>query len=237
MRAEIDRIVGFSTEFPGTEALSLTTGPGEETGLVTLAGSVPVRGLPAIARLNLFSELSGVRDHIASAICPVGTSGTLITVAGILADSWHVYAQCSDARQDLRLALASQPCCAPQRVRVRQDLLSLGVTGEGAAPIAAALVEPPLVPWGEDYGLHQSYYRTGTGLFVLPQGSRLWRWTAFGVDATATVTWTTPAGTSVVTPVPPGAGAAGGGFFPVGNLSVLSVSWFNVVDFWFEVIR
>jgi hypothetical protein len=237
MRAEIDRIVGFSTAFPGSEALSLRVGPGEETGLVTLAGSVPVRGLPAITRLNLFSEISGVRDHIASAILTPGNSGTLITVSGILADSWHVYAQCSDARQDVRLVLASQPCCAPQRVRVRQDLLSLGIVGEGAALIAPDLRDPPLVPWGEEYGLHQTFYRTGGGSFVLPLGSRVWHWTALGIDATSTVTWTTSVGTSQVIPVPPGPGAGGGGIWPQGQLSAVSVSWFNVQDFWFEVIR
>jgi hypothetical protein len=238
MREEIDRVLGFSTEFPGNEALSITpNAPDLETGLVTLWGSVPVRGLPALVRLNLFSELSAVRDHVASCILAPSQSGSLITASGILADSWHVYAQCTDPRQDVRLALAVQPCCAPHRVRVRQDLLSLGVTGEGASVVLpAAMRDPPLVPWGEGYGLHETDYQTGTGgPLELPQGSRLWHWTATGIDATSLVTWETPTGTFQAIPVPPGPGPVD--FFPDGQLSVRRVSWVNVTNLWYEVVR
>lgn len=192
MRFESDKLNGYGPGFPGTDALSLDCDRGEEEfGLVSLYAAVDRMNLGAFVRFNLFSELMGTRQHIASAICPEGTTGELIVVSGHLADSWHVTAQSTDARQLVKVGLVGAQCCAPPLVRVRADLLALATFAvDEDEPALLELLAAPMVPWGVEFGALQVSTVTGSGVLAVPKGARLLHWEALGAAPGGQITFT-----------------------------------------------
>lgn len=172
--------VGWGPGAPGTLSCSLDSEKNEEIGLVSLYVSVPSLGqlTGSFVRFNLFGDVSGTEQHVASAICPAGTVGEIITVSGHVADTWHVYVQATKNQQTAKIGLAGKPCCASPGVLVRPDLL---------APIFAPselglgeLAWFPMVPWGNEFGAAQTFQVTGTGTLTLPAGARVNHWLVLG---------------------------------------------------------
>src|SRR5262245_33717880 len=173
---------GFGTKEPGQECCALDASEGAEAwGLVSLYASVPSRGfLPSsFVRFNLFADVSGTREHVASAICPSGTVGELISVSGHAADTWHVTVQATSPRQDMKVSLIGNQCCAQPKVEVRADLLTLAFAPVEAG-VPAELQWFPMVPWGGAFGAAQAFTVTGTGVLAMPKGARLTHWLAEG---------------------------------------------------------
>jgi len=218
-RNQIDRVAGLPVDFPGKELVSLDMTEGAEPGIVTVYASIPSRGFPSIVRLNLFSELSGIRQHFASAFLTSGQAGTVISVTGHLADSWHIYGQASMAQQDVQAGLASTPCCAQPTVAVRPEALTLAYT-EGAGPLAD-LFAGPFVPMGGPNGAAGAKSVSGTGTLVLPKGARLTHWLAQGTAALSAFQIHHPPGADV--PIVVGANHVDG--FPFGLLPAASVDY------------
>ena len=182
MRKEAGQLSGVPSDAPGREYLSLDDEDEKhELSLVSVFISVPNVGhvTGSFVRVNLFADLGNTRQHVASAICPQGTIGEVMTVSGHTADSWHVFLQATQSLQpNIKLGMAAKPCCAEPRVRVRADLLSLAF-----APSEVGLGELqwfPIVPWGVEHGAPNAYTVTGTGALPMPAGARLVHWQALG---------------------------------------------------------
>lgn len=182
MRKEAGQLSQVPSGAPGREYLSIDDEEAKhELSLVSVFISVPNVGhvTGSFVRVNLFADLDNTRQHVASAICPQGTIGEVMTVSGHTADSWHVYLQATRSLQpDIKLGMAAKPCCAEPRVRVRADLLSLAF-----APAEVGLGDLqwfPLVPWGVEHGAPNTYTVTGTAALALPAGARLVHWQALG---------------------------------------------------------
>jgi hypothetical protein len=185
LRNSVDRVSGIGLEFPGKEILALDSGPCEEgIGSVTLYGSVPSRGFSAFVRFNIFSELLGNRQHVASVIVPSGVNGELVSISGHIADSWHVTAQASTSRQDVKLAIIGLRCCASPRIRANVALLApFSATTEA---IPAPLLVAPITPMGDGLdgaGASLSVPAPGSGTLTFPAGARLTHWTVLGSAA------------------------------------------------------
>ena len=158
MKNQSLKTTGAPLEFPGKLVASLlangddgTTGTTPDDDVVTSVSvyvAVPNRGLPTSAgvRLNLFAELSGTQQHVASVVCPVGTTGLVMTVTGHTVDSWQVYMQATNPNQDVKISLAGQACCGAPAVKVRPDLLPLAFLGEDG--LDGLENHFPFVPWG-----------------------------------------------------------------------------------------
>ena len=229
MRFESDKLNGYGAQFPGTDALSLDVGKGEqEFGLVSLYAAVPRMSLGAFVRFNLFSELMGTRQHIASAICPEGTTGELIVVSGHLADSWHVTVQASDARQDVKVGLVALQCCASPAVRVRADLLALAFADfDEDEPQLNALMAPPLVPWGVEFGALQVETVSGSGVLVTPKGgARLIHWEAMGAaPGPGSITFTQSVVDGTFQTITVGVGEPKREGFPNGTMPITEITY------------
>jgi hypothetical protein len=199
-RRTANQVDGLGLGFPGQEILSMPTEEGEEAGLVSVYVAVPSHGFPNPVRFNLFCELGGFREHVASGLVFPSQNGLLATVSGKLADAWHLHAQCAQAKQDVVATIGLSTCCGEPRVRVRQDFLQWSAITAETPPAIAALVPdalslPAWVPWGEQYGAHELFEYSGTGgPFAFRPGSRLWHWRALGTGAGAFVRWTSPGG-------------------------------------------
>lgn len=167
--------------------------------MVSLYAAVPQRGnvTGSFVRFNLFADAGNTLQHVASAICPAGTSGELIVVSGHAADSWHVFAQATNPRQDVKVNLLAKSCCASERVRVRTDLLALAYADPEVSGIGP-LGWFPLVPWGQEFGAPNAYTVTGSGTLVLPAGARLTHWLAEGSGGGGTVRFDTTVPGSVL---------------------------------------
>lgn len=172
---------GFGSAEPGQEVCALDAEEDREYGMVSLYAAIDSLGFLATSfvRFNLFADLSGTREHVASAICPAGTTGEIMAVSGHVADTWHVTVQATSPRQSMKVGLSARPCCAPPKVQVRADLLTLAFA-VAEAGLPAELQWFPMVPWGGDFGVPQTYTVTGSGTLVLPAGARLTHWLALG---------------------------------------------------------
>jgi hypothetical protein len=218
---------GFGTSAPGDEALALDSD--EELGIIALYATVPSRSLGSVMRFNLFADLGGTRQHVASALAPEGTTGELIVVSGHMADSWHVTVQSTTPRQDCKIGLVGRECCAMPSVQVRADLLALAFSTEGG-PELLALLWAPFVPWGGENGAARALSVAGSGSLPFPKGARLTHWMAQGValpgPAGSVSVKTTPAGPALATGV--GNGAPAREVFPDGNTPVSSIDFANL---------
>jgi len=231
VRFESDKLNGYGAQFPGTDALSLDCGRGEqELGSVSLYAAVDRMNLAAVVRFNLFSELMGTRQHIASAVCPEGTTGELIVVSGHVADSWHVTVQSTDARQLVKVGLAGLQCCAPPLVRVRADLLALATFAvDEDEPALLELLAPPMVPWGVEFGALQVQTVTGSGVLAVPKGgARLLHWEALGTGAGGQITFTQSLVPGNSQTVSVGAGPPKREGFPNGTMPITEITYLNL---------
>lgn len=195
MRSLAARASQLGSGAPGTEVCVLaSTEDDREMGMVSLYANIPNRGIAlSYVRLNLFGMLSNTLQHIASALCVPGTTGELITVSGHVADSYHVYAQATESRQDVTVMLGARACCASPKVDVRADVLGLAFADPEVG--LGDLEWYPLVPWGGSTGAAKTVtVAAGSGTLVFPAGSRLIHWEAQGVAAATIRFDTTVAG-------------------------------------------
>jgi hypothetical protein len=191
MRVTSAKDSGFGARAPGVEVLTMKAPEGDEMGMVSLYADVPSRSLAlSYVRFNLFSCMANTLSHVASAICPPGTSGELIIVTGHTADSYHVFCQATDHRQDVTVSMGARACCAPPKVEVRPDLLALAFANPEAG--LGELQWFPVVPWGEEGGAPQTFSVTGSGTLALPTGARLTHWLAQGTGAGGTLEFDGP---------------------------------------------
>lgn len=199
MRNDTGKDSGFGSGAPGTEVCALSADVDEEIGVVSLYAAVPQRGsvTGSFVRFNLFADAGNTLQHIASAIAPAGTSGELIVVSGHVADSYHLFVQATNPRQDLKANLLAKSCCASSRVRVRADMLALAYADPEVSGIGA-LAWFPMVPWGVEFGAAQAFTVTGSGTLVLPAGARLTHWLAEGTGGGGTVQFNTTVPGSVL---------------------------------------
>lgn len=161
--------------FPGREILQLPrAADGEHPnrrvvngGNVTVYAASKITNRGGIIRVNLFAELLGVRDHVASAfVTPGAPPAALIVATGFVVDGWHLYAQSTVSPIWLRATMASQECCASPRVRVKKNnLIPPSEIVDINPEITANFITPALVPWGRENGLHnaQSVNAIGPG--------------------------------------------------------------------------
>ncbi len=170
--------------FPGREALQVPRIDGEHrrevnSGNVMVYASLPNTGTGGVARINLFAELFGVREHVASAFVVAGAApASIITVSGHVVDSWHVLVQATGGDLRPRIAIASQDCCGEPRVRVNKN--NLTPPPELATEVAfdAQMILPPMVPWGRENGQYVLFTAdndAGPTVETFPPGSRLTR--------------------------------------------------------------
>jgi hypothetical protein len=171
---------GWGPDAPGTKVCSLDADKDREWGLVSVYVSVPILGqlTGSFLRFNLFADVSGTEQHVASAICPAGTTGEIIVVSGHVADTWHVYVQATRNAQEAKVSIAARPCCAPPMVRVRPDLLGLAFAGSEVG--LGALEWFPVVPWGVEFGASKTFVVSGSGTQAFPAGARLNHWQVQG---------------------------------------------------------
>lgn len=233
---EKGQIAGVGSVAPGEEHLAIERAEevgANEMALVTVYASIPSLGhvTSSFVRVNLFSDLSGTRQHLASAICPAGTSGAVISATGHCADSYHVTLQATNPKQcDIKLGLAVLGCCAEPKVRVRPDLLSLVFAAAelGLGPLQWT----PMVPWGGEFGAPKVYTVDGTSSLAFPDGARLTHWQALGTGAGGTVTFN---GLSNGVPINVGNALPAREGFPEAQL-VTSVGFTNLVFGLFEIV-
>lgn len=233
MRVVSSKESAFGASAPGTEIVSLRAeGKDDELGMVSVYADVPSRSLAiSYVRFNLYAGLANTLSHVASAICPAGTTGELMVVSGHVADSYHVFGQSTNPRQDVTCSIAARSCCAPPKVEVRPDLLALAFAGPEVG--LGALEWYPVVPWGEETGAPQTYAVTGSGTLVLPKGARLTHWIAQGTGGGGTLEFDSPGATGTAFSV--GAALPQREGFPAFP-NVAQIVYVNLVFGLFEVV-
>jgi hypothetical protein len=188
MFKEVGQLDNIGSAAPGQEYLAVKAPKGELAAMVSVYLSVPLLGhvTTSFVRVNLFGDVGGTRQHLASAICPAGTSGEVIAVSGHVADSYHVTLQATNPRQSgIKLGLVAMGCCASPKVRVRPDLLSLAFAPPEVG--LGGLEWYPVVPWGGEFGAPNAYTAVGSGSILMPAGARLTHWLAQGTGLGGTV--------------------------------------------------
>ncbi|MGH7605581.1 MAG: hypothetical protein ACRENK_16500 [Gemmatimonadaceae bacterium] len=231
MRNDDAKLSGFGTAMPGRAALTLNTDVNAEMGSVSLWASVPNRGLPAPAfvRFNMFAVTANERQHVASAFAVPGTMGELIVVSGHIVDSYEVWVQATNPRQDIKVNLTARACCAEPSVQVRPDLLSLAM-----APPETGLGELqwfPVMPWGPS-GAPGLVVVAGSGTATFPTGSRLTHWQALGQAPGGTLAFN---GLATGTPFSVGQALPEREGFPAPQL-ITSITYANLVYGLFEFV-
>lgn len=234
--------------FPGKEVLQVPRIDGDQRREVNSGNVMVYASLPtspsaggAVVRLNLFAELFGVREHVASAFVLAGAPpASVINVSGHVVDGWHLLAHSTSPQAALRCTMASMPCCGPPRVRVNKDNIN---PPPAALDDAATLLQfdaPPMVPWGRENGRYnqQSVVNVGGGgtTITFDRGARITHMLLIAdaaVDATYTIRdeHATVIETGVV---PMGERAE---WFPNGDLRALDVTVANVVYFLVETVN
>jgi len=112
-------IQGLGIEFPGKPIVSVVE---IESACVTAYVDVPSEAAYGVVRWNLFSELEGIRQLLASVWTLPGYSGVIASVTGYVADGFHLEAQTSNPRQPVRGGLIATECCAAPSVVVPSPL-------------------------------------------------------------------------------------------------------------------
>jgi len=197
-QGEIVRVNGQATDalgltFPGSVVTTLKS-PDDKQGVLTCIsawGGVPkgLPGSPELVRLNLFAELFGVQQHIASAFVLGGQEGLIFDVAGIPADAWYVYAQCANNRTKVRVSMQGQTGCSQLSIRVparfRTTQHSSGVPEFSDLP--PELTRDPFGPLETETGYFRAFSGAAGGVVNVPLGSRVLR-ASFKNDADVLVT-------------------------------------------------
>ncbi len=170
--------------FPGREVLQVPRVDGEHrrevnSGNVMVYASLPNTGTGGVARINLFAELFGVREHVGSAFVVAGAPpASIITVSGHVVDSWHVLVQATGSDLRPRIAIASQDCCGESRVRVNKNNLTPPPELATEVSFNDQMILPPMVPWGRENGqyvLFTADNNVGPTVQTFAPGSRLTR--------------------------------------------------------------
>lgn len=197
-QGEIVRVNGQATDalgltFPGSVVTTLKSLADKQGVLTCISawGDVPkgLPGSPELVRLNLFAELFGIQQHVASAFMLGGQSGLIFDVAGIPADAWYVYAQCANNRTKVRVSMQGQTGCSQLSIRVparlRTTQHSSGVPEFNDLP--PQLTQDPFGPLETETGFYRTFAGAGGGVVNVPSGSRVLR-ASFKNDADGLVT-------------------------------------------------
>lgn len=248
MKAQNPKVVGCPLDFPGKLVASLSAsgandtlgaddnGPGAVASGVSVYCAVPNTALGGGIRLNLFAELSGTQDHVASVVVPVGFAGLVMTVTGHIVDAWNVYQQSTNPNQSTKLSLAALSCCAEPAVKIRPSLLPYAFAAEDG--LNALEQQFPFTPWGTGAEGAAGYSSlAGAAPTVnLPTRSRILHWEGIGSASDATLVFTvlTPQVRSVTIAIGSAVQRHG---FPLGSLvadrivgtdiTFASVDWVN----------
>lgn len=214
VRKHVENVRGLPADFPGTEILAIPFDE-DESSTCSVYVSTSFEGTPTVFRLNLFAELLGIRQHIASAFVanvPRGFSGLVMAVTGFLVDGWHLYAQAatsggvSSANATIRATMAARPCCTDPFVRVPEPLLALPLA-ELIAGNVADMIDPPMLPLGGPNGQIVPFSVTAdspASPLVFPPGSRLVEISMLGTgEGNLVVTFVSPSGVSEAVTVAP----------------------------------
>lgn len=150
--------------FPGVEVLAIPRSPDQKerdlnSGQVQIYATVPNQGVAGVVRLNLFAELLGVRQHVASAFVQAGAPpSSVIVVSGHCVDGWHLLAQATSPKLTLRATIGSMKCCAEPRVRVNKDNINPPpFAGPELAQFGTQFVDPAMAPWGRENGQYEQF--------------------------------------------------------------------------------
>lgn len=224
MRKADGRVSQLPRDFPGVQVCSLDVRDFDDYGCVTLYASVPRTGVAALCRFNLFAELQGVQQHVASAFGVTGFSGLLLSVSGFCADSWHCYAQgTSQTTGNVKVALVGLDCCAEPAVRIQATQMEPNFLIE-ADWFDQQFTNPPRAPLGLEHGNYVALaggVTAGPTAFpfpgaIAPAGgqTRIIHWRFLGSGATGQLTFLRQSQSILVVPV----GSVFMDGFPKGNL-------------------
>ena len=216
MKAHAENVRGLPIDFPGREILSVPF-DSDESSTCSVYVDAPFEGVPAVYRFNLFAELLGIRQHIASAFVqnvPKSFSGLIFSVTGFLVDGWHLYAQAisqggaiSATNATIRATMAAKPCCTDPFVRVPEPLLAFP-PAEAIGTHVATFVLPAMTPLGGPNGQVLPFSVTAdapASPIVFPPGSRLVQLELLGSGpGNLSVDLFSPSGTSENITVAPG---------------------------------
>lgn len=139
---------------------------------------------PELYRVNLFGEVQGFQQHVASCFVRGAQSGLLFSVTGVQVDAWFVYAQALDPRDAIRVSLQASRGCAslsvtvPARFRGIQSDFTDGVSTWSSLP--ASFTDAPFAPLETETGFYDLITGTGPGLVVVPVYFRVLRATFTG---------------------------------------------------------
>ena len=232
--------------FPGREVLQLPRIDGKQrravnSGNVMVYGSLPNTGGGGVARLNLFAELFGIREHVASAFIVAGDPpASIINVSGHVVDSWHLLVQTSGADARPRVAMASQDCCGEPQVRVNKANLNRPPppTGESGPKFTLEMLDPAMVPWGRENGQYNLFNDTaeaGPVTFTLDAGARVTRIEVIADGGGATVAITDRLGFALDSFIVPADQQVE--LFVRGDLAAASVTYTGISYITVETVR
>lgn len=181
-RGEIVRHVGESTDalglaFPGTIVSAIHALDADKHGgmtCVSVWGGIQKSGRQTtrttdapsweLVRLNLFAEVQGWQQHVASAWICGGQSGLIFTVNGLQADAWYVFAQSADNRDAIRVSMQSDRGCSALSVRVPVRYRTIqSVFAPAWTDLPAQLTQEPFAPLETETGYYRLLAGTSTG--------------------------------------------------------------------------
>lgn len=185
-QGEIVRVNGQSTDGlgltpPGTVVTTLKSPDGKQGVLTCISawGGVDkaLPGSPELVRFNLYAELFGIQQLIASAFVTGGQHGLLFDVAGIPADAWYVYAQTTNNRTKVRVSMQGQCGCSQLSIRVparfRTTQHSAGTPEFSDLP--PDLTRDPFAPLETETGFYRAFSGSAGGIVNVPLESRVLR--------------------------------------------------------------
>ena len=207
-KQELDQITGLPLRDPGDEHLAIV-GPSSCATVFVAVDSL----LTGLVRVNLFAELFGVRDLVASAFVPNGFRGVAIVVTGMQVDGWHVTFQATSPLINMKAGLQVGCGCSGFSIEVPPSLLA----PENTEDIPPELLIRNPMPYTRRQGLFAQYTDAlGTlNAVTLRKGERVVGGTMLANGLGGTVVMTLNGTLWPTVTVPPGAGYE---FDDLGNL-------------------
>lgn len=184
VKRELDQISGLPVAGDGDEKLQITG----DTACASLFVGVDNQVI-GVVRANLWAQLYGVRQLVASAFMVNGFRGLAIDVTGLPCDSWHVTFLASSPRINVKGGLIASCGCSAFSVNVPPSLLCpLPATDPDNPTPLSMLVKNPM-PFGGKRGLLNIYSSVVHGnTATLVEGERVLSYTVAAVDdADATI--------------------------------------------------
>ena len=127
LRQEREDISGLPLTGDGDEQLAVDS----PSACATVYVGVDTRPI-GIVRVNLFAELFGVRQLVASAFAPSGFKGVAIVVTGMQVDGWHVTFQATNPTMNVKAGIQAGRGCSGFSVFVPPGLLARNPNPDGS---------------------------------------------------------------------------------------------------------